>query len=434
MWRELTLPRLLARVALALAYALIFKASYVGFLYEHFQYVAGVDLYPRTTLFVAATTAIAVLPIVLYRGLAATSSAIVVLLYLMLYVPIIYSFGLGLDAPIGQVIGIELLFMVSMCVLFLADVVVIRNPVPLSTGWNLMPAVFVLTILSTIYILLLYRGSLRFSSFDAELYEQRFANQAIGAGLVTRYLSSWLNTVLIPLGLGYGLTTKRHRYTIVATIGCVVLYAATANKMMILLPPAAVGFYVLLRGRTERMFGVLATTLGAVIVGLTWLAPLGNLAMVVGSLLLYRTIGNGGAMTKLYYEFFGFHQQTAYSHVSGINRLVHYPYGDLVVGQVVGQFYFTPDMNANANFWATDGIAAMGAPGIGVATAIFVAWLVAVNSITHAQNRLFVVISFFPFMITLLNQSLFSAIWSGGGAFLLLFFLLNRQNPEPTLS
>jgi len=38
------------------------------------------------------------------------------------------------------------------------------------------------------------------------------------------------------------------------------------------------------------------------------------------------------------------------------------------------------------------------------------------------------VLCFIPFMITLLNQSLFSSLWSGGAFFLLLFFLFNKRS------
>ena len=51
-----------------------------------------------------------------------------------------------------------------------------------------------------------------------------------------------------------------------------------------------------------------------------------------------------------------------------------------------------------------------------------------IYSVTRAYNTLFVVLCFIPFMITLLNQSLFSSLWSGGAFFLLLFFLFNKRS------
>ena len=50
------------------------------------------------------------------------------------------------------------------------------------------------------------------------------------------------------------------------------------------------------------------------------------------------------------------------------------------------------------------------------------------NSVTQRFDRLFVVLCFLSFVVTLLNQSLFSSVWSGGAFFLMLFLLLHRSD------
>jgi hypothetical protein len=182
--------------------------------------------------------------------------------------------------------------------------------------------------------------------------------------------------------------------------------------------------------------------LSVLILGLATIGP-DSTAFLVSAIVLNRTIGNGGQLTMTYYDFFTFHAQTDYSHVNGIKLLTHpYPYGDLALGQVVGQFYWSPLANANANFWATDGIAAMGLVGVFFASVGSALLFVMMNSFTRLYDTRFVALCFLPFVITLLNQSMFSSFWSGGGFFLLLYFIFNKtrevsfqgMEPSPSLA
>jgi hypothetical protein len=399
----------------------------VTFLHYYFEYI-GFDLYSRDGVFVALSIIVAVLPIVLYRGVRAISSVIAVLIYLILYVPIILTFALGSGSALGEIVAVELTFMASMGALFMADAVIVKNPLRIDRRVNLMPAVLMLTVAATLYLLVVYRGSLNFASFGEDLYTQRFANLELGADLVTRYLSAWLSTVLVPLCFAHGLTTKRYRYAGAAAAACLVLYMAAANKIVILLPLISLAFYVALKRRLWALYPLFSSALSLGIVVLVAVGRLGGVAFVISALLLFRTIGNGGQLTMAYYDFFSFYPHTQYAHVSGLNLLAPYPYGELGVGQVVGQFYWSPLMTANAHFWATDGIAALGVPGVAVATAGCVMMFLMMNSVTRGHDPLFVVLSFIPFVITLLNQSLFSSFWSGGAFFLLVFFLIHEPH------
>ena len=416
-------------IGLAVAYALVYMQCYVSFLHFNFAY-AGAELYQRDALFVVASVALATLPILCYRGVLAISSIISLLVYLVLYVPIILTFALGSSKPPGDILVVQLTFMCGMALLFMADAIIIKSPFDFDIGVDLMPVVLVLTIASTVYTFVVYRGSLHFPGFGEVLYDQRFANASLGAGLVTRYLLSWLSTVLIPLCLGYGLTTKSFRYAAAGTAACVILYMGAANKITILLPGVFLAFYLLAKNRLQVFYPLLSGGLTLAVVGLMTVAAVpGSLLYVAAAIFLNRTIGNGGQLAVAYYDFFTFFPQTEYSHIHGISLLTRpYPYGDLIPGQVVGQYFFGPTTTANASFWATDGIAAFGLTGVAIASAAFAMVLVVMNSITRTYDTLFVSLCFLPFVVTLLNQSMFSSLWSGGGIFLLVFFLLNAKS------
>jgi hypothetical protein len=427
-----TLRAVFMNLCLALLYALVYVQCYVSFLWYQFESV-GYDLFHREAPFLTASVVIALLPVVCYRGFRALSSGISVLVYLGLYVPIILTFALGSSKPVAEIRLIQLVFMAGMVTLFLADAVLIRNPLKLDLGIDLMPPVLAVTALSTVYVAYVYRGSLAFPSFGPDLYLQRAANENLGEGLLMRYLSSWLSAVLVPLCLAFGLSARRHRYTIIGSLACLLLYMASANKLSILVPLIYVSLYLLLSKRRSSLFPLLTAALAMLIGGLLAIANLGTAAFLAAAIVINRAIGNGGQVTMAYYDFFSFYAQTGYSHVHGLNLFTRpYPYGNVVLGQVIGQFYWSPFMNANANFWATDGIAAMGLPGVAIISVLAALLFVVMNTVTEGYDQLFAFLCFVPFVMTMLNQSLFSSFWSGGALFLILFFVFDRRSVSPT--
>jgi len=427
-WRVMV-GRIVVQPSLALAYVLIYIRCYVVFLNANFAN-AGVDLFRRDAWFLTAAVAMAVAPVLAYRGPRAISSVITVLIYLILYVPIIIAFALGSDRSFGEIIRIEVVFFIGMILLFLSDTVIVKWPLDLRLGLDLMPFALGASVLVTLYVLVLYRGSMHFSGFGAELYDQRDANNAIGAGLVTRYLASWQSTVLIPLCLGYGFVWRRKTYVVAAGLGALVMYMAAANKISIMFPFVSFAFYIVGRAGFRRFFTLATVALIAVIGAIILFAPpRGTPLFLATSIFLNRTIGNGGQLAVTYYEFFSYYPRTYYSHVKGFNLLTQYPYGDRQLGQVIGNYYWAADNNANASFWTTDGIAAMGLTGVFLATLACAALFVVMNSITREDRLTFVVLCFLSFVVTLLNSSVFSSFRSGGGFFLLLFFVFNgRRN------
>ena len=421
--------RLISNLLAAGAYAATYAWSYIVFLHPNYE-SAGYDLFARTTVFWIATVIIALLPVLCYRGPRAVSSLIATLIYFVLYVPIVLTFAFASEQPLDQVIAIQLTFMLGMAMLFLADFVVVENPVRLEFEHDLSPVVVLITAAVTLYVLGVYRNNLGFSSFGEDLYEQRADNESLGAGLVMRYASSWLSTVFAPLCFAYGFVEKKRVYAIVGALACLVMYMAAANKISILLPFVSFAFYLFARSRLPRFFPWFGVALCAITLGLVLTSDFNPVIFVASAVLLMRTIGNGGQLTVAYYDFFATHPQTGYSHVSGLGLFTHpYPYGDLGIGQVIGEFYWSPFMNANANFWATDGLAAAGLLGVVLISLVGAAVFAVMNSITADRSKIFVVICFMPFIVTLLNQSLFSSLWSGGAILMLVFFAFNGRAP-----
>lgn len=425
------LRRVAWHLALALTFCGVYVTCYVYFLNKWFAY-AGFVMYARDGSFWAVSIVLATLPIVCYNGYRAVSSAVAVFLYLLLYVPIVLTFAFGSQRQPGEIILVQSVLMVCMCALFFADRIVVRTPVDLRIGVDLVPWIFALTVASIAFIFVAYRGHLRLVSFGADVYVQRAESDEIGIGLIGRYTSSWMNSILIPICLAYGLVARKRKYFIAGFVGCVLMYLAVAAKIAILLPGIyAALFFFLRRGRLNAIFPVMVIGLSVVLLSLLAITnEWGGLPFVASSLLMNRTIGNAGQLTLAYFDFFQSHPQTLYTHVHGIREITGaYPYGGKELGEVVGQFYFDGETNANANFWATDGFAALGLSGLFFSTAAVFLLLMVLNSVTRSYDKLFTFLCLVPLLLWLLNTSLFTAIWSGGALFLTLFFLCNERRP-----
>ncbi|MEO6527838.1 MAG: hypothetical protein ABIP93_14560 [Gemmatimonadaceae bacterium] len=420
------MKQIASNVLIALAYAIAYVVCYVYFLNFHFGYF-GFELYPQSTAFLALSIGLSVIPVLCYRGLRAISSVLATFTYLLLYVPIVLTFALGSNRSPVEIFVIQSVFLVCMCLIFMADLIVVKSPFDLRLRIDLAKWVLVLTAVCTLYVLFVYRSNLRFVSF-ADVYEQRFENADLGQGLVARYVAAWLYSVMIPLCLAYGLVSRRYTYFWIGSAACVTIYMATAAKGAVVLPVVYLGFFLLFaRNRLRGIFGLLTASMAVTIGLLTLVQDTTSVMFWVSSIVLMRTIGTAGLLTRTYYDFFLTHPRTYYTHIGLIGKVSGaYPF-DVPVGQAVGQYYWSWDMNANANFWATDGIAAMGMVGVVVSTVLCVLLFGVLNTVTRTHNKLFVALCFLPFLVQLFNTSLLSSIWSGGGLLLIVFFLLSGE-------
>src|SRR5690606_24851887 len=112
--------------------------------------------------------------------------------------------------------------------------------------------------------------------------------------------------------------------------------------------------------------------------------------------------------------------------INVVNVLTNsYPYGDKSIGQVVGHTYWN-ESNANANFWATDGIASLGEIGILVSSFVIFLLFILFNRISQVYNKTFLILVLVPYLNALLNMSLFTSLLTGGA--FIIFFLLSFKS------
>jgi len=418
---------------LTVGYCIVYILCYLKFLYPIFEY-AGFTLF-NTSLFVLVwSTLIATFPIIFHKGYKAISSFITIFIFVLVYVPFIITFGIGYNAPILKIIWIQLVFMGCMILLFYADRFTIKPSVKfqISTNKDITNAIFktvlVITIISTLFIIYMYKDNLRFVAFGEEVYELRAENMKFATGIITRYLSSWLSVVFIPICLVYGLMYRNRLFFILACISCLIIYMATASKGVILFPVIFLAFYLLFKKVSlKNIYSKFVFALTTGLLMLLYVPTFSHSVFMAKSIVMWRVVGNGGYLTMWYYDFFSTNPYTYYSHIGIVNAITGAYSYDAPLGFVIGRKW-NPLMNANANFWATDGIAAMGILGVIVITLLFFFVLAFFNSATKNINTLFALLLMIPFIYSILNVSLFSSLLTGGGFFILLFFMILSSN------
>lgn len=411
-------------LVVALLYSYLYYYGYQYFLYRIYDYAGFNILSGRTDnfVFLSYTFFLSVSPILLHKGIKKISSFLSVFIYLILYVPIIFTFFFQREASIGYIMYIQFLFFLGMSMLFLVDRISVSHNFYLPLKFDVLKVVLGLTWFGTLYIAYKYNGNLRFSNYE-DVYIQRSATSELGKDLFTAYFGAFFANVFIPISSTYGLFAKKKIYFISGAIGSLIFYMATADKAILLFPYIILVLFFFLKNKSlNNTFIVL--TLG--------LCTLEVITLVSGfsifsALLWMRTIGNGGLLTSLYHDFFQTNPLTYYTNVNFINALTQsYPYGTKGVGQVVGAYYYSSEMNANANFWATDGIASLGDIGILIASIALCFIFYLFNKIMAGYNKLFLVCILVPYITSLLNQSLFSSLLTGGA--LMVMFILSFKS------
>lgn len=399
-------------------YVVVFLVGYVSFLHPYYGYAGfGLNEYRIDNLVLLMWSVfLCLFPVFFLKKSFLLSYLISVLIYFSLYIPIQLTYFLDFDGEIHNLVFYQCLYAIGMVLIVCSGWIQVALP-SLDIGYkvNVFYVLLGMMLCSMIWIFWKYGGNFRWVSFE-EVYSLREENHALGSDFFTSYISSWLKYFIIPIVFAYGLFSKKYLFIFFAIISSLMIYMSTgAKSVLIQLLVMYLIFKFLRTNSTLYFFNVFGLGLIALLVwGL--LVELN----IYSAILWMRTIGNGGSLTLHYHYFFDMYPNTYFSHLNIVNAFTNaYPFGNLSLGQAVGKEYWSDKMNANANFWATDGLAAMGGAGILLSSLILSGILVILNSVSYGYKKLFILLCTFPALIFILNSSLFSALLSGGLIFLL---------------
>jgi hypothetical protein len=236
--------------------------------------------------------------------------------------------------------------------------------------------------------------------------------------------------------MAHGLFFGRKWHFLAGALGQLLIYSVGATKGSLLSILFIAGLYLLLRvGRAP--FGVKITFATLALVGGLCLSyvyadyqpgPLLWLALFV---VLMRTFSGNGLMTTWYYNFFRTNPHTLYSHIRGVSWFVHYPYHRTVALEIGLNYMGLNDADPTAHFWAIDGIGGLGLPGIVLISAFcaLVFWVLDSAAQRHDPRLAALMTCYAAYNIA--NVSIFTSLFSGGLAFLILATYLLPAEATP---
>ena len=426
--RKITVGSRLAFVAGASAFALMLTYVYIDFVSVKFGYL-GFPADNQNFNEIAYAVFLAILPSFFLPLIVQRVSTFVIgVLYFTVYIPVLIIPVIeGILPKTDQFLLLHAL-LISIFILIAAGAPGVKRP-----NRRLSPALFwwifgAAYVALNAYVLIVFGASLKFSGFD-DIYTQRAAASDVLDQGAIGYAIGMLAGAMNPFLLSLGLASRRKLFIAIAVAGQVFIYTTAAAKAVLISIILIPGFYVLVFNKNE--ISLMRVSLPFIITMFIF-SPLlfvgdaidsGNIIKNVVALIYMRTFCIPGALTGIYAQFFQDHPMTFYSHSLVGRYFSHFPY-NTSIGQEIGEYILSgSSMNTNANFLATDGIAAIGLPGIILISVVLAFVLRAIDNFFGRRHLPVVCGALLPTMISLGNTSLFATMLTGGTLVLLVILI-----------
>lgn len=372
---------------------------------------------PHSSFYEGIGYLVALIPSVCYRGIKNVSSWICLFLYYFGYIPIVL--GLLFNYPEENdvnVVGYWLVLLIAMCSYFLIDRIKYQEKnnigkVPIKVIWFFGALTF-------IALFIVYHNNMRLVDFT-QIYELRAENAGKG-GVLMGYLTAWAGTFTFPIIICYGLLLKKKIFFIIGSLLFVFLYMIFGLKTYLLAPLILYGMYKFFLWQEAMDVNLMSIfSLGILLLSVFFLSNLDNPTIyVLAAVFLMRTLTISGCLFAGYYvPFFNSHPNTYFNHVSFVNMVTG---ADPYHGQAIGTVVSEGGMNANAIFWAMDGVTSMGVTGVAIVSVLFGIFLIYVNRLINKKNKAFVCTLLIMPTMMLLNVSFFTFLLSEGIILLIL--------------
>jgi hypothetical protein len=295
-----------------------------------------------------------------------------------------------------------------------------------------MKVIFGFFLVCATWMFYVYHNTLNIVAFNA-VYDVRFAADDLMQSSYVNYAGMLLSGAIDPFLMAWGLCCKRPMLFAAGALGQLLVYASWSTKGSLTSILFVGTFYLLMRGNRRR-FGVKLTVslviLFSALFGMYIAQSGGDLILSFIMFLVFgRTFTIQGLLTAQYYDFFQHNPVTHYATVNGISLFVPNPYSRAIGIEVGNAVSGDPMYDAIAHFWASDGIAAWGLPGVLLISILcaFVFWVLDSAAQRHDPRFGALVICYAAY--NLANIPLFTSLFSGGlGALALWLYLMPPQS------
>jgi hypothetical protein len=365
------------------------------------------------------------------------------IIYVLTYIPMILGVSLSVHFDKFQIFSFDLaaacgLYANGICYKFkLITFKMVR--LEKKVFWSFF---FTIVLILSAYIYSVFGASLSLvNPFSEFLYDKRFEGESIEQGTYVGYAILWMAGAFFPFLFAYGLFNKKIIYIILSIIGQTYIYLTKADKAFlfsfVFLLLIAVLIY---RTKYPGIYFTLIMALFTATITYIETKTTAILALIffpIASTFLLRLTGVSSFTAEIYYRFFeDGNPYTYYSHINLLQNVLKYPYYTPKIGEVVTGYYANNSgFNANANYFITDGLVALGVWGMVVAGLICSVVFYLMDSAGKRQSIILSTLAMGYSATTMMNVSIFTSFYSGGIFFTMLFLMLFpiKKNEHPNL-
>lgn len=426
-----------AIILASLFYAYIIHYAHIKYLNPTWQYF-GYTYSPINTFevfFIVILTIYggAFVPALLKRP----SSVILILLYIIVYLPtVVLSLSLETDR-VERYSGI----LISLAIGFSLACIVTRFYENKENSNTALPSdkfsnnIFLVWLACCGTMIASFISIMAFVGLD-QIYDQRALGKE-GSSLFLGYTQSYFSNVFSPALMVIGLLKSRWKQVALGGLGCFLTFMIDAQKTVFLLPFVIILLHYILK---SRVLAFRSTSFFLFILGMITLLVIqaqedSEVANFLSATIVFRTLTLPGVLLTQYYDYFSTEGFTYWSHVRLVNLIVPPPsafVGDPYwpkLGYIIGEsVQHLPGNNANAHLFADTGVAAAGSIGILVISLVFTIWLYFIDRSSKGWDSCYVLMVIFPVGLFLTNGPLFTILAGYGGMFWLIVFYVYKPN------
>lgn len=348
-------------ILIIIIYKCVLDYSYIKFVHQVYLY-GGFELeFERSKYFISWIVTLVLLKFIRHKMLIIADYASI-FLYLLVLLPVCTMFGLDGNRPW------EPLAMVTFSQVLL--VFVSRVPLPKISRIPLLPGGFKIAILLSVIcvsgVTLNYTISgISFNLDFTRVYDYRAANAAISSGGYFSYINSWaykvFNILLICMSLYY----RRYILLVLFILIQVFFYAATAHKLVVLLPVLVLSVWFFFRKSRSLTFMPLSLTVLIIVCLLMFTYFNFDYASTMFIRRLFFVPAN---LNYVYYDYFSMNAYFLWSD-SVLKYFLDNPYNQNI-SHTIGTYLGQPTLGAN-NGLISSGYAQAGFFGVFLYTITF---------------------------------------------------------------
>ena len=427
-----------AYIALAGAFVAVFTSIYTSHLARVFGYMRMTynepELVPHMLAWVLALIPACFLSVRLEKP----SQFILSLLYIGIYIPSTVVPLYMRMRPEWDILALDAVLLLGLALMAL---VARGKPRPYRfkepdgrAFWGVLWTIFAA---SAIYIVAVFGDNLRLVSLN-NVYTSglRLSSRAIFdnsyVGFAVMLMYSAVNPILLALGL--------HNRKIVLVAGGIagqLLCYSTGGLKMIVLSIGLVFFvhFVVRRSMRHAAHALMAAFIALLLMFQAAIAisDRDNGAVLMVETVVMRSLAIPGLLTAEYHDYFADHPRLHLANTKPFNWILPNPLEQEVIFAITSYYTGNYESTSNAHFWAQDGIANFGLPGILLVSLVTGLVLRVIDRISARHHVCFATMAFIFTGLNLSNAPLTTTLLSGGvGLTALLMILVRKQaNSNP---